>query len=58
MRSETMKLQKEASKGAVEDERQRMLFRLNLEQYTCVLRQQAIMLYVEERVGEEAAREA
>ena len=44
MRSETMKLQKEASKGAVEDERQRMLFRLNLEQYTCVLRQQTIML--------------
>ena len=40
-----------AGASAVEDERRGMLFQLNLEQFTCILRQQAIFRYVEERVG-------
>ena len=48
----------EANKDAVDAERQHMLFRLNVEQYTCVLRQQAITLYVQERVGQPVKTEA
>ena len=46
-------LQQKAATGTsvVEDERRGMLFQLNMEQFTCILRQQAIFRYVEERVG-------
>ena len=48
-----MLLQQKAATGTsvVEDERRSMLFQLNMEQFTCILRQQAIFRYVEERVG-------
>lgn len=50
--SELLQQQKAATgTSVVEDERRGMLFQLNMEQFTCILRQQAIFRYVEERVG-------
>lgn len=37
--------------SAVDSERRTMLFSLNIERYTCILRQQLILHFVEERVG-------
>ena len=37
--------------SAVDSERKTMLFSLNIERYTCILRQQLILHFVEERVG-------
>lgn len=37
--------------SAVDSERQSMLFCVNIERYTCILQQQLILQYVEERVG-------
>lgn len=53
MKSSELLLQQKAATGTsvVEDERRGMLFQLNMEQFTCILRQQAIFRYVEERVG-------
>lgn len=53
MNGSELLLQQKAATGTsvVEDERRGMLFQLNMEQFTCILRQQAIFRYVEERVG-------
>ena len=53
MKGSELLLQQKAATGTsvVEDERRGMLFQLNMEQFTCSLRQQAIFRYVEERVG-------
>lgn len=53
MKGSELLLQQKAATGTsvVEDERRSMLFQLNMEQFTCILRQQAIFRYVEERVG-------
>lgn len=53
MKGSELLLQQKAATGTsvVEDERRGMLFQLNMEQFTCILRQQAIFRYVEERVG-------
>ena len=37
--------------SAVDSERKSMLFCVNIERYTCILQQQLILQYVEERVG-------
>ena len=39
------------SLSAVDSERKSMLFCVNIERYTCILQQQLILQYVEERVG-------
>ena len=53
MKGSELLQQQNAATGTsvVEDERRGMLFQLNMEQFTCILRQQAIFRYVEERVG-------
>lgn len=53
MKGSELLLQQKAATGTsvVEDERRGMMFQLNMEQFTCILRQQAIFRYVEERVG-------
>ena len=53
MKGSDLLQQQKAATGTsvVEDERRGMLFQLNMEQFTCILRQQAIFRYVEERVG-------
>ena len=47
-----MKRAKEESSemSAVEAERSTKLFRLNLEEYTCIMRDEAILRFVNERV--------
>lgn len=40
----------ESAASVVESERATMLFMLNIEQYTCVLRDEIILRFVEERV--------
>ena len=35
----------------MDSERKSMLFCVNIERYTCILQQQLILQYVEERVG-------
>lgn len=49
-RSEIRANEKMTSNTAVESERSQMLFTLNIEQYTCILRQQTILRYVSTRV--------
>ena len=49
-RSEIRANDKMNSNTAVESERSQMLFTLNIEQYTCILRQQTILRYVSTRV--------
>ena len=48
--SEIRANEKMTSNTAVESERSQMLFTLNIEQYTCILRQQTILHYVSTRV--------
>lgn len=41
----------ETAVSAVESEHATMLFMLNMEQYTCVIRDEMILRFVNERVG-------
>ena len=41
---------KQDAQNSVDAERRTMLFSLNIEQYTCILRQEIILRYVQERV--------